>query len=217
MRPLSPKPPRGFSLVELLVVVAIMGTMMALSGPVVTALSGSGSVNKAIIDLSRTLEQARAYAMANGTYVRVGFGEITRASGNSGPSFVVLCLYSNDGTLAAADGGAMATAAKWPYVTRPLVLDNFHANDALGTASDTLPRDTDIPHFVRQVNGLGAVRFNACIQFGPSGVARVQTDSPARFIKVALDRPAPMDGKNPFVIRVGGMTGAITVLRKENL
>jgi hypothetical protein len=41
--------------------------------------------------------------------------------------------------------------------------------------------------------------------------------SPARFIKVPVDRPAPLAGKNPFVIRLEGLTGATEILRKENL
>ena len=211
------KASRGFTLIELMVVMSIMVTMMAFSRPMISALVGSNSVNKAISDLSCTLEEARAYAMANNTYVNVGFGTTANSPSNPTPSFVVLCLYSIDGTINASAASDLASNAKWLAIGRTLVLNNFNFNDALGTSSDATPATTDIPAFTRAVGNLGVVNFSGCIQFSPRGTARVQVASPARFIKVALDQSAPMNGKNPFVIRMGGLTGAIEILRKENL
>lgn len=66
----------AFTLVELLVVIAIMVIMMALVGPVMNSLKGSRDVVHIASDIDSTLEQARAYAMANDTYVFVGFDEV---------------------------------------------------------------------------------------------------------------------------------------------
>lgn len=207
----------GFSLMELLVVMAIMSMLVAFSGPLVSTLAGANSVDKAVTDLSRTLEQARVYAMAHNTYVRVGFGTVAKSSTRPAPLFVVYSIYAADGTLDKPGAADMTSNVTWPAVNRPLILNNFNPDTALGTASDITPDTTDVPPFSRKVGDIGTVNFSGCIQFSPSGTARVQLSTYPRFIKVALDRPVPMNGKNPFVIRLTALTGSIEILRKENL
>ncbi len=208
---LAGRRPAGFSLVELLVVLAIISLLMALSGPAMQTIMTGDAVDKASSDLAQTLEQARVYAMAHSTYVRVGFGVLPTSASRPQPAMVVMCLYSSDGSLDVTD------MSQWPTAISPLVLPNFGFSDALGTATDMTPDTTDISPATRMAGGHGMVTFNAWIQFNPSGTARVDAASPARFIKVPLDRPAAMAGKNPFVVRLEGLTGAVEVLRKENL
>jgi len=216
--PLAWKTLKGFSLVELLVVISMMVVMTSFSRPMITSIFGANSVNQAISDLSGTLEQARAYAMANHTYVCVGFGSVPSSPSRPVPSYVVLSLYSMDGTRNAFTATDLASNTKWAAINRPLVLQNFVTpSTSLGAATDATPDTTDVPPFTRNLGNLGAVQFNGCIQFSPGGAAQVRQSTPARFIKVALDQSAPRDGKNPFAIRLGGLTGSITILRKENL
>ena len=66
----------GFTLMELLVVIALISILMVLALPAFTSIKGAGEVTKAAYDMAGTLEQARAYAMANNTYVFVGFTEV---------------------------------------------------------------------------------------------------------------------------------------------
>ena len=209
------KTTRAFSLLELLVVISIVAIMMVLSGPMIVSLVHSQSEDVAITDLSAALEEARAYAMANNTYVRVGFGEVSKPG--LGPQLVVLSVSSVDGTLSAATPSDLASTQKWPAAGLPLVLSNFNVNNGLGDTSDTTPDATDFPAFSRSVGKLGMISFNGCIQFGPSGGARVDSALPSRFIKIGVDRPAPLAGKNPFVVRMAGLAGTIMGLRKESL
>jgi prepilin-type N-terminal cleavage/methylation domain-containing protein len=65
----------GFTFVELLVVTAIIGVLMVLVTPAFTSLKGAGDVTNAADRIRDALEQARNYAMANNTYVWVGFYE----------------------------------------------------------------------------------------------------------------------------------------------
>ena len=66
----------AFSLIELLVVMAIIGILAALAIPAMNSIKGAGNVTKAAYDIAGVLEQARAYAMANNTYVFVGIAEV---------------------------------------------------------------------------------------------------------------------------------------------
>lgn len=99
----------AFTIVELLVVVAIMVVMMALAVPAFNSLKGAGDVSKTAYDVAGTLEQARAYAIANNTYVWVGIIEVDSsqsasatpqilATATTGGRVAVAVVASKDGT-----------------------------------------------------------------------------------------------------------------------
>jgi prepilin-type N-terminal cleavage/methylation domain-containing protein len=79
------KTPHAFTLVELLVVIAIMLAMAALLLPAFNGMTRAGDLTKAAYEIAATLDQARAYAIANNTYVFVGITEVD-ASVNSSAS-----------------------------------------------------------------------------------------------------------------------------------
>lgn len=94
----------GFTLVELLVVVGIMVILMALMGPAFNALQSAGGFSKAVYDIAGLLQQARSHAIANRTYVYLGFFEEDNSKGSVTPStsdigrVVVAVVASKDGT-----------------------------------------------------------------------------------------------------------------------
>jgi len=210
---------RAFTLVELLVVTAIIGMTMAFVGPTIRSLSGAGNVNKAIGDVSGCLQSARAYAMATHTYVRVAVGKEAANAGSLNLASVFIAILSADGTLGAGTAADMSDSSKWPMLGKPLVLDNLLVdNNIVGTSTDTskdvLPSSSDIPTFSRTVAGR-SVSFNGgFIQFSPSGEARVILAQPARYIKIAMDKSSGALGQNPFILRLSGINGAVMVLRK---
>src|SRR5204862_2250950 len=67
--------PCGFTLVELIVVIALISTLMVLVAPAFTGIKGANDVTSAAYTIKEALEQARTYAMAYKTYVWIGFYE----------------------------------------------------------------------------------------------------------------------------------------------
>jgi prepilin-type N-terminal cleavage/methylation domain-containing protein len=74
-RPQQSTRAKGFTLVELLVVVAVIVVMMRLAIPAFNAIHGGTDFTSEVYDIAGTFEQARSYAMANNTYVLAGIFE----------------------------------------------------------------------------------------------------------------------------------------------
>lgn len=91
-----PERVRGFTLLELLIVVGITGLLLALIGPAFTTVKSGNDVTNAAYTIKGVLEAARTHAKANNTYTWVGFaGSIgSNVTGNVALSVVA----SNDGT-----------------------------------------------------------------------------------------------------------------------
>jgi Tfp pilus assembly protein FimT len=64
-------------------VLAIVALMMALVVPAFNGLKSAGDVTKSAYDINGILEQSRAYAMANNTYVYVGIAEVDASVSSS--------------------------------------------------------------------------------------------------------------------------------------
>src|SRR5947208_16660603 len=63
----------GFSLIEMLVVIAIIVLITGLMLPAFTSIKSGRDVTSAAYTTKGILDQARTYAMANDTYTAVGF------------------------------------------------------------------------------------------------------------------------------------------------
>jgi type II secretory pathway pseudopilin PulG len=92
-------------LVELLFVTAIIGSLMILVAPAFTSIRTSGDVTNAAYTIKGVLEQARNYAMANNTYVWIGFYEEDGSAPSATPTatpgtgrLVISIAASRDGT-----------------------------------------------------------------------------------------------------------------------
>jgi len=94
----------GFTLLELLIVVGIIGVLLVLIAPAFTPIKGGGDVTSAAYGIKGLLENARTYAKANHTYVFIGFTEVDSSVDPSSPPVagngrvVVAVVASKDGT-----------------------------------------------------------------------------------------------------------------------
>ncbi len=93
--------PAGFSLVELLGVIAVIGVLMLLAVPAITSLNRAGQMGNAVDEVASLIELARTEAMARNTYVWVGFANLgPNSTGNtSGLDTVAAAAFASpDGT-----------------------------------------------------------------------------------------------------------------------
>lgn len=145
MPPETPhKQPGGFTLIELVGVIAIIIVLTALLVPAFTSLKGSGDITQAAHTIAGVFEQARTYAVANNTYAWVGiYEENTTASAptNATPPYpgkgrVILAMVAaNDGTTSCQDPASSASnriALNPSHITQVgklVKIENVHITD----------------------------------------------------------------------------------------
>lgn len=154
-RPDPSSPPtradRGFTLIEMLVVVGIILAMMALLVPAFNGIKTGSDVNSIAYEIKSTLDQARAYAMANGTYVYVGLEEVdasiaenkvpqNAATGTAGGRIAIAVVTTKDGSRGYALSDNLANPA-WQTGTTFVALSNLVRIDNMHLAA-SVPNPT---------------------------------------------------------------------------
>ena len=220
----------GFSLIELLVVMAIIGMLSAVAIPAMSTIKGGGDLTKAAYDIAGVLEQARSYAMANNTYVFVGLAEVDASNAESsagqqpGTGRVVLAAAgSKDGTRSFAtsnlvalsklrrfDNLHLATPTTDGNMTRPSVASEFQVGNAAFVAESSLTWPLSATS--------ATYTFSKVIQFDPRGSAAIQSSgrSLPQWMEIGL---APARGNvavssaNCAALLLDGVTGSVKIYR----
>ncbi|HSI83822.1 MAG: Tfp pilus assembly protein FimT/FimU [Candidatus Methylacidiphilales bacterium] len=94
-RACSPSANRAFSLIELVMVMAMIGLMASFSVPALSSIAGARGVGQGSYDVVALLELARNEAVARHTYVWVGAQNV---SGHSGTELQLAAVCSLDGS-----------------------------------------------------------------------------------------------------------------------
>ena len=128
----------GFTLLELLIVISIIGILLVLLAPAFTSIRGGTDVTSAAYTIKGVLDTARTYAKANNTYTWVGFYEEDVSSGTPGTAgtgrLVMSVVASKDGTNVYGSGTVVIDPTKLLQVGKLIKIDNIHLPlFALGT------------------------------------------------------------------------------------
>jgi len=238
--PFTSKSSRGFTLLELLTVIATMAILTGLASSAFQSMSGAGSLTKNTSDIAGALEQARAYAMGNNTYVYLGLQEISsQQSSSSGIGRVAVAVVASlDGTRPYLDSPGQLAASGLVAIAPLKYFNNLHitssssltsgsmvnrpASTTTGFMDISLSTSASTVTFQWPLSGTAQYTFNQVIEIDPQGVARIQTGTAFNptipsYIEIAL---LPTHGgtvsntsANQAAIQVDGMTGAIATYR----
>jgi len=232
---------RAFTLVELLVVLAIMAILVAVMSLSFQGIGNSGKFNKALNDISGILEQGRAYAVAQDTYVWVVLYENDPANGPK--EVYVGAVASNDGTdpfaWAASDPVILPSPGTFGGTTLTPILHLYHFK-GLHLETGNLPSGPVSPavanfpatagpapsaplfQWTPPPGDSGPVTLSSSsavywvIQFTPTGAAHNGPnliDSIWLGMQPSLSSTA-LDQKNVASLKVNGLTGLTTVYRQ---
>ena len=154
----DPESIRGFTLLELLIVVGIIATLLVLMAPAFTYIKGGTDVTSAAYTIKGVLETARTYAKANNTYTWVGFFEEDGSTSSTNPAtagngrVVISTVASKDGSEVYTSVGSPAAdmdpnGTKLSSVGKNVKIDNMHLRTfANGTGTgETFPTRPAIP------------------------------------------------------------------------
>lgn len=194
--------PYGFTLVELIVVIALISTLMVLVAPAFTGIKTAGDVTSAAYTIKDALEQARTHAMAYETYVWIGFYEEPAGQPSTNPAtpgtgrIVISTIASADGTtvynprsLAAIDPTRVTQLNKLVKVEGTHLAtfpdgsgtgDTFDSRPAAiyetAKIGDTTPPNPSLTPFQYPVGNpapAAQYTFVKAVEFSPRGEARI--------------------------------------------
>lgn len=146
----------GFTLLEMLIVVAIVGLLLVLIAPAFTTIRSGADATSAAYTIKGVLDTARTYAKANNTYTWVGFYEedASQASTNQatpGNGRIVMSIVaSKDGTKVYDSNSTSIDPTRLIQVGKLVKIDNLHLplfaiGSGTGDSFETRPQLTCDP------------------------------------------------------------------------
>ena len=224
-----PRYNQGFSLIELLMVLAIMAILISVAMLSLRGINSSGNFNLSLNQISGVLEQARSYAVAQDTYVWVALYENDQTSTGLKDVYVA-AFASNDGTDPFNWTGSVTfptpgtvggtTLSQVTHMTHCSGLHLQTTSMPNAPSSPSLPANLPVfqctaPSSSGPVTLSGTSAVYWVIQFTPTGAARVGPNPIQSIwfgVQPSLSQTA-VDTKNIASLEVSGLTGLTTINR----
>ncbi len=189
----------SFTLLELLVVIALIAILMVLVAPAFTNIKTGNDITTAAYTITGALEQARNYAMATNTYTWVGFYEEDGSQTSTNPAtagngrLVLSVVASKDGTTVYDPKSVVnpdpIDPTKLMQIGKLVKVDNIHLplfaiGSGTGDAFDTRPTLQFDPFGV----GYNDSRFGEINLVGTSAAPTTNSQFPFQY---PVGSPAP--------------------------
>jgi len=196
--------PNGFSLVELLVVMAILAILMSLSAPAFSNLGEGRGVEYAARRVELTLEQAQARAVASKLYVWVVFG-VTNHEGRTSTAVTVLADPRGF-----SSPPKPATRNDYSVLSKPEILKGVVIQDVPG--EDLVENSGSFGVYESTIGGT-SWSMPYMIRFGPAGDVQIAPGRIPRTLEVGLtsylDSLRSTKKNMTAAVRVGGISGTV--------
>lgn len=168
----SRRPSRGFTLIEILAVILIIGVLTAMSVPAIRGFTSAASMSTGVREMASTLALGRSNAIARRTVVR--FGIALDWSGDASARLRKYSLWEWD-----REAEDFVQSHEWETLPGGLVFEperpaylpesDYAAKDGSSVRGDFVPAESTF----RAESGGNAVEV-AFFEFTPSGGARVK-------------------------------------------
>jgi prepilin-type N-terminal cleavage/methylation domain-containing protein len=209
---------RGFSLVELLCVIAIISILGSLSWPSIVGIISGDQLTNNVYQMSGLAQQARTIAMTQHTYVWLGFYSYTK---DGSPAITVAMVSGNSGLSTDLLNNNYRLSSK--LVTLKNVTLAAPADYSGLPGLDTTD-NTDVasqPYtFAMNIPGTALAKFGDVITFGPDGQASLTqitaVDTNFHLVQcVGLGlNLSPSKKLRTAAIQVHGLCGEVSVFRQ---
>lgn len=195
----------GFSLIELLTVLAVLAVVVALSAPAMVNIARGQGMKRAVSEVSGLIEQGRVEAMATSTWTWMG---VAQQNTQGGEELLAVLVASLDGTTNRAP-------ANLRLISRPVRIENVRVLSSLTDWADTntVPLANGTFSFSQQVRGQSVTFTNTVLGFSPRGEATIDHAAVPAWIEVGLRelRGNVEIPSKTASIRASGFSGEVNV------
>jgi prepilin-type N-terminal cleavage/methylation domain-containing protein len=209
----------GFSLVELMCVIAVVSILASVTAPSIMGLISGDQLTNNAYQLSGLVQQARTTAISEHTYVWLGFSSTTS---NGAPALLAATLQINSGV--ATD--LPSTASNYRMVSKVATLRNTslatvsNYSSLVGVDSaDNTDAGSQTFSFGVPVPGKGSATFSDWIVFGPDGQVYLPASgtgaisSPTPCVGLGINA-SPSNKIRTAALQIRGMSGQVSVFRQ---
>lgn len=200
-------PRHAFSLVELLVVLAIVTALIGATAPSFTSILMGTGVDAAAGQMAGAFEQAHALAITNHSYVYVAMNQV-----NSN-TLMLAIADSPSGDSDIKSASAIVRIAKLMNVT---LMDSSNVRGLVSlpdaaTNADSIT-NSKIGSLTLQLGGT-SVQCDYVVRIAPSGQAFTNSTGISRYIQVGLAPAHRPNSKDLALIQMTGLTGNVSIFQ----